>query len=554
MATPFSNTPRGSAQKRGMKPWVAGVIFIGLVAIACYFAFTKSNPFADRYELYAVFDHANELKERSPVRIAGVEVGKVKEVEPYGDSGKARVRMEIEDSGLPIREDAKLKIRQRLFLEGNYFVDLQPGSPSARELDSGETIGPSQTAAPVQFGQFLTALQQDTREDLQTFLREYSKALEGRGAAGFNQAVRYWEPAYKATAQSTRATLGQQPGDLQRVLKGQGTVFGALSRDERALRGLVTHLNRVMAAFASQDANLKATVPRLRNVLRTGRPALQSLNSAFPTLRAFARDALPGARSSSPTLDVQLPFIRQARRLVSREELGGLSRELRLTVPHLARLNRSQISSFAQTRALASCQNNVLLPWTTTPIPDPDFPANSGEPFFEQSPRAFVGLSGESRAHDANSPWFRVQVGSGSTTTAATGETGERLFAQLDFPLDGVRPIRPTTRPVFRPGVPCETQEPPDLNAPNAAGDPEIEPNPNPSSADRRRMRRAQGEWRELLIHLERVQRGQPSVDPLEYSELGERMAARRLGLRRNPDGTYDEPRRGDDSRGSGAR
>lgn len=543
MATLFSDTPRGSAQKRGISPRTAGLAFIVLTVIACYFAFTKANPFSDPYELTAVFENANELKERSPVRIAGVEVGKVKSVEPLGDSGTARVRMEIDEVGLPIKRDARLKVRQRLFLEGNYYVDLQPGSPSAEELRSGETIGPDQTAAPVQFGQVLTALQSDTREDLQTFLDEYSRGLEGPGAAGFNEAVRYWEPAYKATAQSTRATLGQRPGDLQRVLKGQGTVFSALSRDERALRGLVTNLNRTVAAFAIQEDNLKATIPRLRNVLRTGRPALQSLNSAFPTLRAFARDALPGARSSSKTLDVQLPFIRQARGLVSRAELGGLARELRLTVPSLARLNRGQTRTLEQTRALAACQNDVLLPWTKSPIPDPDFPANSGEPFFEQSPRAFVGLSGESRQNDANSPWFRVQIGSGTTTTAATGEAGEKLFAQLDFPLDGVRPVRPETRPVFRPNVPCETQEIPDLNAAGAAGDPQIDPEPSPTAADRRRTRRATAEWDELLIHMRRQARGLPSVDPLDYSELGERLEAKRLGLKRRPDGTYVDPR-----------
>ncbi len=58
-------------------------------------------------------------------------------------------------------------MRSRLFLEGNYFVDLHPGRPDSPELDSGATIGPNQTAAPVQFGQVLTALQSETREDLQ---------------------------------------------------------------------------------------------------------------------------------------------------------------------------------------------------------------------------------------------------------------------------------------------------------------------------------------------------------------------------------------------------
>jgi phospholipid/cholesterol/gamma-HCH transport system substrate-binding protein len=526
--TPFSDIPRGSAQNRGVTPVRAGLLALVLVASFAFFAVTKSNPFKSEYELYAVFENANELKPRSPVRIAGVEVGKVKDVDPVG-ADHARVRMVIEKDGLPIKKNAELKVRQRIFLEGNYFVDLQPGTADSPELESGSTIPFTQTASPVQFGQVLTALQHDTREDLKTFLREYAKGVRGKGARGFNMAVRYWEEAYRNTAMSTRATLGQGPGDLQRVLKGQGKVFGALARDENALKLLVVSLNRLAAAFARQDDNLRATIPALRDVLRVGRPALASLNRAFPTLRAFAREALPAARSSSPTLDVQIPFITQARRLVSDAELGGLVRDLRTTVPPLARLNRRQTLSLREVRALASCQNGVLVPFSKTPIPDPDFPANSGQPFYKQSPRALVGLSGESRIADANSPLFRVLAGGGPTTLVSTGSAGEDVFAQLDFPLDGVRPARPLKRPVFRPDIACETQEAPDLHAALGEPDETTIPTPSATAANIARKREAKHELERVRRYLQRTMAGKPAIDPLEYSDLGERIQKRRL-------------------------
>ena len=43
----------------------------------------------------------------------------------------AIVTMEITDTALPIHQDATMKLRPRLFLEGNLFVDLHPGSPDA---------------------------------------------------------------------------------------------------------------------------------------------------------------------------------------------------------------------------------------------------------------------------------------------------------------------------------------------------------------------------------------------------------------------------------------
>jgi phospholipid/cholesterol/gamma-HCH transport system substrate-binding protein len=517
-----------------VSPFGAGLLALVVIVAAAWFAYTKRNPFSDPYRVEAIFQTANELKQRSPVRIAGVDVGKVVGVEPLDDgSGLARVSMEITDAGRPIKRDAEMRIRNRIFLEGNYFVDVEPGTPSSPELRDGGTIPPSQTASPVQFGQVLNALQADTRSELQTFFKEYSRALEGQGAKGFNNAIKYWERAYSTNAVVARATLGTEDGDLGRVLRGQGRVFGALSEDEEALKDFVSALNDTMRAFASQEDNLRAAIPALRDVLLRGRPALQSLNRALPSIRAFARDALPGARSSAPTLDAQLPFVKELRRLVQRAELGGLAPELRQTVPTLAKLNQSQARSLAQTRALAACQNRVLLPFSKTPIPDPDFPANTGQPFYKQSQRAFVGLSGESRMQDANSPFFRVQAGGGPTTLVTTGEAGERYFAQPLFPIDAVRPAPPAERPVFRPGVPCETQEPPDLNAPSGAAEQPTQPKPVLNAANRARMARARRELGRVGDHLAREAKGLPSVDPLAFNDKGERIQRRELGLKR---------------------
>src|SRR5688500_17710045 len=251
-----------------MSPVLAGAIAIGLVAIGVFFAFTKANPFSNKYELHAHSDSANNLGVNSPVRIAGIEVGKVKKVESRGDgSGLAKVTMEIEERGLPIKRDATLKVRSRLFLEGNYFVDLRPGTPSAPELKSGATIPPSQTAYPVQFGQVLTALQSDTREDLQILFRELGTGYSGTAPRGLNLLFENQERAYKNTALVNAALLGRERHDLSRLLDGQAKVFGALSRDEDALANLVTDLNTTVGALASEDENLRLTIPALRDVL-----------------------------------------------------------------------------------------------------------------------------------------------------------------------------------------------------------------------------------------------------------------------------------------------
>src|SRR5919109_3899293 len=161
---------------RGPKPVAIGVIVALLFLATFYLGFTKRLPFTSRgYELHAVLENATTLKPNSLVRIAGVNVGKVSTVEPEGNM--AEVTFNVSDDALPIHEDATIKVRPRLFLEGNFFLDLHPGSPSAPELDSGSTIPTTQTTTAVQIDEILTTLQSDTRTNLKRALKGYGEAL-----------------------------------------------------------------------------------------------------------------------------------------------------------------------------------------------------------------------------------------------------------------------------------------------------------------------------------------------------------------------------------------
>src|SRR5205823_12867419 len=62
---------------------------------------------------------ANSIRKNSPVRIAGVNIGKVKDIQREPGTTAAIVTMELKDSGLPLHTDATMKIRPRIFLEGN---------------------------------------------------------------------------------------------------------------------------------------------------------------------------------------------------------------------------------------------------------------------------------------------------------------------------------------------------------------------------------------------------------------------------------------------------
>src|SRR4051794_38973909 len=530
---------RGSG---GMSPAKAGIIAIIVIALATFWGFTRFNPFKSPYELKATFPTANNIQPKSPVRIAGVNVGVVKEIEPLGNGKGANVTMEIQDKGLPIHQDAQMKIRPRIFLEGNFFVDIQPGSPSAPTLKSGATVPVQQTSTPVQLGDVLTSLQSDTREDLRTLIFEYAtKGIGNGGAEAYNKSLDSAPEAFKSSAIANDATLGQGPHDLSYVLRGQQRLFSELNSNPAVLKDLVTQLNVTFAAFAREDSALRATIPALRDVLTVGRPALASLDSALPSLRAFARDALPGTISSGPTIDASLPFVHQARLLVRPQELRGLVADLRPTIPALARLNRSTIPFLNEGRALSACQNNVLLPFSKAPIPDPDFPDNTNQPFYKQGARGFVGLAGESRLSDGNSPVLHVQINAGANTVLNTNDLGEAVFATAATPPKAVRPIRPDQRPKFHPDIPCETQDPPNMNAAGGRPDKSVTANdptgllpPLPGVPFNQKIAAAgKRQMAELFDYLARKRAGKPTVPPLNlpHAEYVRRMKEIGLGV-----------------------
>jgi len=475
-----------------------GLIAIVLTVFGFYLAFTKSIPFTgDGYTVKAVFSDAQSIRANSPVRVSGVDVGKVIQIEHLTDGNgngadAAVITMAIDEDGRPIKEDASMQLRPRLFLEGNLFVDVHPGTPEGEELESGSVIPLEQTSISVQFDQVLTSLQAPVRDNLQIFLKEFGIALcgenppqggcePGSGGEGFRETFRTSPAAFGSTAQVNEALLGTQPGDLAGFTRNLGTVFEALNRDQEQLKSLVTNFATFTGSFASESEALELAIAELPRLLAQGRPALAKLNDAFPQLRAFARDALPGTRAANRALKFANPWIGQMRQLVSKAELRGLVRDLRPTIPALARLAKESLPFLEESRELSSCFNNVVIPWSNTTVPAAELSPGEQQPVYKLTGYGLTGVAGESRSGDAQGQWFRV-LGSGGPNTISTTSPDPDiglLAGRTTFPLLGAQPaIQSSQKTPFHPNDPCENQEPPNLGttpgaAPTAASSPE---------------------------------------------------------------------------------
>ncbi len=258
--------------------------------------------------------------------------------------------------------------------------------------------------------------------------------------------------------------LGENEHDLSGYIDRGGVVAGALDRNREQLKDLITNFNITAGAFARENTNLESAIAELPRTLRAAQPALAALNRSFPGLRGLARDIRPGIENSEETIDVTLPLLTQLRGLVSKPELRGLTADLRPTVPALAAVAQQSVPLSKQVRQAASCQTEVVLPWSKDKLVDDKFPSTG--PVYEELPKPFPGLAGESRSGDANGQWFRILAAGG--TNLVTFSPG--VYGTTALPLLGVNPPKPKQRPPLNADAPCENQQTPDLRS--KPGDP----------------------------------------------------------------------------------
>jgi phospholipid/cholesterol/gamma-HCH transport system substrate-binding protein len=480
---------RAAASKSGLFGWrpsnvAIAIVFILIFTIGPYLAFTKHVPFTSHgYEVKAAFSNSANIATNSPVRIAGVDVGKVISTSRDGDN--TTVTFTVSGSGRPIHDDAFAAIRPRIFLEGNFFLELDPGSPSAPELDSGGTIPVSRTSTAVQIDEVLSALQSPVRADLGRLLEGYGTALtheptaaedttqlpevKGKsGAEALNGAFRYGGDAGRYGAQVTNALLGTQQRDLSKLVSSSGRAFGALSSRQRDLQGLIVNFNTFTGALASQSANLSATVRLLAPTLRVTHASLVSLNRSLPPLRSYAIELRPAVAELPGLISASKPFLAQVRPLLSGKEAGGAAKLLRESTPGLAGAALAgKKTTLPQLNQIGLCTSKVMVPTGNEVINDR---FSTGGPNYREFLYNLVNFAGMAQNFDGNGPYARAQVGGGPVLVGEPNPQANKSTLSdkvnyahtIEDPL-GTQP-QLGGKPPHKPEVRCYTNPVPDVN------------------------------------------------------------------------------------------
>lgn len=478
-----------AAQSDGRFRWrpsnaAIAVIFILVFTVGPYLAFTGHIPFTGYgYTLKATFSNAANISSNSPVRIAGVDVGKVIATERDGDA--TTVTFTVEGKGRPIHADAFAEIRPRIFLEGNFMIDLDPGSPSAPELGSGATIPVSHTSTAVQLDEIFSALQSPVRADLSRTLQGFGTALNHRpsaaedatqlpevkgktGAEGLNGGFRYGGAAGRYGAVVSNALLGTGPHDLSRLVAGAGRSFGALARHEADLQGLIVNFDTFTGALAAQSTNLSTTVQRLAPALAATHSSLVSLNRTLPPLRAWAIELRPSVARLPAWIAAGKPWLAQARPLLSGKEAGGSAKLLREATPGLAgSAQAGKANALPQLNRLSLCTTKVLVPTANQTINDR---FSTGGPSYREFFYVLADFAGSIQNFDGNGNYLRTQIGGGDKLVKLENPEGLHLADKQEWAYVANLPIgvqpQIAGRPPKKPEVRCDTNPAPDVNGP----------------------------------------------------------------------------------------
>src|SRR5436305_7904080 len=123
-----------------------GMLFAGALAIAMLFIFaigSEQKTFSRKNEYKVRLDSVSGLAEGNPVKISGVTVGVVKDINLPRDPKQKDVDIQLmvdRKYAERIRTDSRARLKKLGLLAGDSYVDISPGSPKFDALEPGSQI------------------------------------------------------------------------------------------------------------------------------------------------------------------------------------------------------------------------------------------------------------------------------------------------------------------------------------------------------------------------------------------------------------------------------
>lgn len=290
---------------RERNPVMIGVIGLALIVLMMLGAFRADRlPIIGSGDVYhADFAEIGGLKTGNEVRVAGVSVGKVQDIELRGN--KVRVTFKI-DKGTKFGTETGADIRVRTLL-GAEFLAVTPKGPG--QLAKGATIPLDRTIAPYDVVQAFSDLSETTD---QIDIPELSKALDTLAEVSV-QTPEEFRGAIKGASNLSRnlaarddqintllinlkkvsGVLNSRNDELVTLFKDSDVLFTAISERRDSIHRLLVSTqaisNELRALVKDTRADLKPALKQLDTVTTMLRKNEASIDEALRVYPAFTR-------------------------------------------------------------------------------------------------------------------------------------------------------------------------------------------------------------------------------------------------------------------------
>jgi phospholipid/cholesterol/gamma-HCH transport system substrate-binding protein len=299
-------------------PSTAQLLVIAGFALSCFgillflwITFGGPTPFKARpYEIKVPFNEATQLAQQSDVRISGVSVGKVQDIEESPDGQRAQATIDIDDKYAPIPQGTRAILRTKTLL-GETYVELTPGDSDAPELHDGAALAKANVAESVQLDEIFRTFDTRTRAAFQEWMQEGAVAIAGRGAS-FSYAFSEFEPFFTEFDRLFRLLDTQRLAVKQ--LFSNGTVaIRALRGREGQLAGLIRNSDAVWRTTAARNRDIEALFRAFPTFQDESRLTFDRLKEFALNADPLFRQLVPAAEELSPTLIAFSRFAPQAK-------------------------------------------------------------------------------------------------------------------------------------------------------------------------------------------------------------------------------------------------
>ena len=205
---------------------------------------------------HAVFSRAVQLFEAGDVRVLGVNVGTITNIQ--NESNGVDVTFTVNDqTKLPAGVHAAIV---PVSLLGERYIQLYPAYQGGATLPAGSTIGPSDTSVPAEPDELLRSLQNYLGaldpKTVSTFVQNAARLLQGNGAR-LNALIGH--------AAGVLGELSAKRADLSQIIVEFDKLSSTLANRQQAVADLITAYNKVAGTLDRNRTSLEGTITGLRD-------------------------------------------------------------------------------------------------------------------------------------------------------------------------------------------------------------------------------------------------------------------------------------------------